>query len=130
MPQAATLTSTSPRAGAGSGRSAISRCLYSERRRAFMNAADPFLEGNSAFPGNKIILGEELRFCASVSAGDLDHAFKNCFAHFFDTGLAGDDAARVNIDDVGHALSKTRVGRDFQNGGNGITRWRAQPRCE
>src|ERR1700728_739871 len=42
MPQAATRIKTSSDVGAGVGRSAISRCLYLERRRAFMPVGHTF----------------------------------------------------------------------------------------
>src|SRR5882757_221245 len=41
MPQAATRISTSPAPGAGIGRSASARCLYSESSRAFMPGGNP-----------------------------------------------------------------------------------------
>src|SRR5580704_8788771 len=97
---------TSPGPGVGSGRSAISRCLYCESKRAFTADAVPFSKRDSPFPRNKIVLAEQLRFCPSFAAGNLNHAVKDYFAHLLDAALTSDDRARVDIDDVGHTLRK------------------------
>src|SRR5271155_1523441 len=118
--------STSPWPGVGSGRSAISRCLYCESKRAFTASAVPFSKRNSPLPRNKIVLSEQLRFCPSFAAGHLNHPLKNHFAHLLDAGLTSDDPTRVDIDDVSHALREGRIGRNLQNGRNRIPRRRAQ----
>src|ERR1700744_5304224 len=43
MPHAATCTSTSDGPGSGTGNVATARCLYSERRRAFIAPVEPSL---------------------------------------------------------------------------------------
>src|SRR5580704_5840967 len=126
MPHAATLITTSPWPGLGSGKWAISRCLYSESRRAFTGAG-PLSERDSSFPGNEIVLREHLRLSADFSAGNLNYAFKDRFPHFLNIGLARDDAARVDVDDVGHTLRETRISRDFQNWRNRVSCRRTQP---
>src|ERR1700689_5221659 len=106
---------TSPGPGVGFGSSAISRCLYCESKRALTASAVPFSKRNSPFPRNKIVLPEQLRFCPSFAAGNLNHSLKNYFAHLLDAALTSDNPARVDVDDVRHALRKIRISRDFQN---------------
>src|SRR5208282_4715590 len=128
MPQAATLTRTSPLPGVGSGSATISKCLYSESKSAFIAVCYPFSERDSPLPGNKIVLAEQFSFCASFPAGDLNHTLEYLFSHLLDVSLAGDDAACVDINDVRHALRKIGIGRDFQYRGDRIARGRAQAR--
>ncbi len=65
------------------------------------------LEGDAAFPGDEVVLGEEFGFCVEVAAGCLDYAVQNLLTDLFDGFFARDDAARVDVNDVRHALGET-----------------------
>ncbi len=69
---------------------------------------------------------QKLGLGASFAAGDLNDAIENRFAHVLDGSFAGDDAAGVDVDDVGHAAGELGVCGELQNRGDGIAGGRAE----
>src|SRR5207237_6447809 len=88
------------------------------------------LQGNSALPGDEIVLTQNFGFGTRVAAGNLNHAVENRLAHLLNRYLSGNDSTGIDIDDVRHALREARIGGDFQDRGDGIARRRPQPRGE
>src|SRR5207248_10313506 len=88
------------------------------------------LQGNSALPGDEIVLTQNFGFGTRVAAGNLNHAFENRFAHLLTRYLSGNDSTGIDIDDVRHALCEARIGGDFEDWGDGIVRGRRPPRRE
>jgi len=93
-----------------------------ERRRV--------LQRDAALPGDEIVLAKLLGFGQFLAACNFDAQVKEFLGAFGDGGLSGDDAARVEVDDVAHASGECGVGGDLDHGRDGIAGWRAKPRSE
>jgi len=72
--------------------------------------ADVRLEGDPALPGNEVVLAELFGFGEALAACHFNAQVEKLFGALRDGGLSSDDAACVEVDDVGHALSELRVG--------------------
>src|SRR6266850_439643 len=83
-------------------------------------------EGDASFPWNKVVLGQQLRFCLGFSAGEVNYAVQNLLAHLPDGLLPRNNAPRVNVDDVRHLLRKLRIRGDFHHWRDGISCRRSQ----
>src|SRR5579863_3915027 len=88
------------------------------------------LERDAAFPGDEIILAEELGLGGALAAGYLNAQLQKIFGGGGNGALAGDDAACIEVDDVAHALGKCGVGGDLDHGCDGVAGGRAEAGCE
>lgn len=76
------------------------------RKNSTLSILSETLKRDAAFPGNKIVLRQGFCLGARLAAGNLNHSVKDRFAHFLDGRLAGDDSARIDINNVRHALGE------------------------
>src|ERR1700733_5153085 len=84
------------------------------------------LERDAALPGNEIVLAEQLGLGGALAAGHFNTKIEQLLGASGYGGLAGDDAARIEVDDVGHALGERCVGGDFDDGSDRVAGWSAE----
>jgi hypothetical protein len=84
------------------------------------------LERDAAFPGDEVVLAVLFGLGEAVTARHFDAQIEKLLGALWDRGSSSDDAACVEVDDVGHAFGELRVGRDLDDRRNGITGGRAK----
>src|SRR5690606_28114004 len=82
-----------------------------------LNTSTLLSQRYSSFPGDKIILVEQVGFCAGGATCDFDDEIQYLFSHFFDGAFTGDHRSGVYINDIGHALGEPGVGGHLDHGG-------------
>src|SRR6185312_1793756 len=61
-------------------------------------------QGNAALPGNKIVLPQGFGFSADLAAGHLNDPVQDLRSNLFNCLFTGNDAAGIEINNVGHPL--------------------------
>ena len=71
---------------------------------------------NPSLPRNEVILSIEFCLGVLVSTGNLDDTVEDIRCHFLDSGVAGENASSVQVDDVRHSGCHLCICRQLHDG--------------